>query len=128
MTDKITIDDLYSDTGTFNQEDVLHTLKNKIVFSRENEIIFNTDPANMSPRDAILLYALAKKVLKVNKKTEDETVTNAEIIDKTKINKNTIGGNIKRLRDKNVLMKSGTGHEIPAFKVREVLDMLTNSD
>ena len=87
MSEKITIDDLYSDTGAFNQEAALRALKNNIVFTRENEIVFNIDPEKLKARDSILLYALAKKVLKANEKIEDETVINSEIINKTKINR-----------------------------------------
>ena len=47
MTNKITIDDLYADAGTFDQEDVLHMLKDKIAFTQEDEIIFVTDPVNL---------------------------------------------------------------------------------
>lgn len=126
MSEKITIDDLYSDTGAFNQEAALRALKDKIVFTRENEIVFNIDPEKLKARDSILLYALAKKVLKANKKIEDETVINAEIINKTKINRNTVGGTIKRLKDKNIFMKSASGYEIPVFKVEEVLKLLSD--
>lgn len=127
MSSKITIDDLYSDSGTFNQEDVLLMLKGKIVFSRENEIVFNTDPTKLKVQNAILLYTLAKKILKANQRIEDEIITYSEVIEKTKINKNTIGVVIKRLKDKNILMKSGAGYEIPAFKIKEVLELIKNN-
>ena len=126
MTDKITIDDLYTDAGTFNQETVLRMLKDKIVFTRENEIIFVIDPTNLKAQNQILIYALAKKILKVNQKTEDETITNTEIQDKTKLNQNTIRGTLKRLKDRNVLVKSGSGYQIPVFKVEEVLRLLND--
>ena len=127
MTSKITIDDLYSDTGTFNEEAVLHTLKDKIIFTRENEIVFITDPTNLKAQNQILLYALAKKVLKINQKIEDEVITVAEVSDKTKMNRNTLGVALKRLKDKNILMKSPSGYEIPAFKVEEVLGLLNDN-
>ena len=127
MSGKITIDDLYSDSGTFNQEEVLLMLKGKIVFSRENDIVFNTDPTKLKVQDAILLYALAKKILKTNQRIEDEIITYSEVIKKTGINKNTIGVVIKRLKDKNILMKSEAGYEIPAFKIKEVLELIKNN-
>lgn len=127
MSDQITIDDLYSDSGTFNQKDVLLMLKDKIVFSRENEIVFNIDPIKLKTQNAILLYALAKKILKTNQKIEDEVITYSEVAKKTRINKNTIGVGIKRLKDKNILMKSGTGYEIPVFKIEEVLELIKDN-
>ena len=126
MTNKITIDDLYADAGTFNQEAVLHVLKDKIVFTQEDEILFIIDPANLKARNRILIYALAKKVLKVNQKTEDETITNTEIKDNTNLNKNTVAGTLQRLKDKNILVKSGSGYQIPVFKVEEVLRLLND--
>ena len=127
MANKISINDLYSDAGTFNEESALQTLKDKIVFTRENDILFTIDPTKLKDRSVILFYALAKKVLKNNQKIDDEIITNAEIIDKTKLKKNNVGVTIMRLKDKKILMSSGSGYEIPAFKVAEVLELLKNN-
>ena len=127
MTSKITIDDLYSDAGSFDEEAVLHTLKGKVIFTKENEVLFAIDPTKLKARDAILLYALAKKMLKTNQKIDDEIITNAEIIDKAKLKKSNVGVTIMRLKEKKVLMPSGSGYEIPTFKVTEVLDSLKDN-
>lgn len=127
MAEKITIDDLYSDAGSFDEEAVLRTLKGKVIFTKENEVMFATDPAKLKARDAILLYALAKKILKVNQKIEDEIITRAEIVDKTRINDNTVGVTLMRLgpnKGKQILMPSGSGYEMPTFKVAEALKLL----
>ncbi len=125
MTNKITIDDLYSDAGTFDEEAVLTMLKGKVVFTKENEVL--VDPTKLKARDAILLYVLAKKVLATNKKIDDEIITNAEIIDKTKLTKSNVGVTIMRLKDKKILMSSGSGYELPTFKVAEVLNSLKDN-
>lgn len=127
MTNKITIDDLYSDAGTFDQEAVLTMLKGKVVFTKENEILFAVDPTKLKGRDAILLYALAKKVLRANNKIDDEIITNAEILDKAKLTKSNVGVTIMRLKDKKILMPSGSGYELPTFKVAEVLNSLKDN-
>lgn len=127
MTNKITIEDLYSDAGTFDEEAVLIMLKGKIVFTKENEILFAVDPTKLKARDAILLYALAKKVLMANKKIDDEIITNAEILDKAKLTKSNVGVTIMRLKDKKILMPSGSGYELPTFKVAEVLNSLKDN-
>ncbi|MDE0297593.1 MAG: hypothetical protein OXN17_03090 [Candidatus Poribacteria bacterium] len=124
MKDRITIDDLYSDAGSYDEEAVLLTLRDKIIFSQEHEILFVIDPTNLKARKAILLYALAKKMLKANQKIDDEIITNAEITDKVKLKDNTVRGTIKRLRDQKFLVRSGSGYEIPVFKVEDVLDSL----
>lgn len=125
MSGTLSIDDLYTDTGTFDQQKVLEALQSKIAFTRENEILFTVDPAKMKARDVIILYALAKKVLKVNSKIENEIITNAEILDKTKINKNTVNVTIMRLKEKKLLIASGSGYELPMFKVNEAISLLT---
>ena len=127
MTNKITIEDLYSDAGTFDEESVLQTLKGKIVFTRENDVLFTIDPTKLKARNAILLYALAKKVLKNNQKIDDEIITNTEIIDKAKLKKSNVGVTIMRLKDKKILMPSGSGYELPTFKVTEVLELIKDN-
>ena len=124
MTTKITIDDLYSDTGSFDEEAVLHTLKDKVVFTKENEVLFIADPTKLKDRNVILLYALAKKILKMNQKIDSEIITNAEIMDKTKLKKSNSSVTIMRLKEKKILIPSGSGYEIPMFKVGEVLSLL----
>lgn len=126
MANEITIDDLYTDPETFNQKAVLHMLKNKIVFTQEDEIVFIVDPTNLKARNQILIYALAKKILKANQKIENEAITNTEIKNKTKLNKNTVAGTLKRLKDGNILVKSQSGYEIPPFKVEEALSLLND--
>ena len=127
MKDIITIDDLYSDAGSYDEEAVLLTLRGKIIFTKRHEILFVIDPTNLTARKAILLYALAKKVLKANQKIDDEIITNAEITDNVKLKDNTVRGTIKRLRDRKLLVRAGSGYEIPMFKVAEVLDSLRDN-
>jgi hypothetical protein len=125
MTKPLSIDDLYTDSGTFDQQKVLQALHSRVAFTKENEILFTTDPTKLKARDVILLYALAKKILKMNSKIESEMVTNAEILDKTKVNKNTVNVTIMRLKEKKLLMGAGAGYEIPMFKVEEALSLLS---
>ncbi|GEM_PF-1377190 len=127
MSKPLSIDDLYTDTGTFDQQKVLEALQSKVAFTRDNEILFTVDPTKMKARDVIILYALAKKVLKVNSKIENEIITNAEILDKTKINKNTVNVTIMRLKEKKLLIASGSGYELPMFKVNEVISLLSDN-
>lgn len=124
MKENITIEDLYSDAGSYDQEAVLLMLKDKINFTEEHEIVFSIDPAKLKAREAILLYVLAKKVLKLNQRIDDEAFTSAEITDKTKLNNNTVRGTISRLKNEKLIIPSGSGYEIPAFKVAEVLNSL----
>jgi len=124
MSKPLSIDDLYTDTGTFDEQKVLQALQQKIVFTKENDILFTSDPTKLKAQNVILLFALAKKVLKINSKIESDIITNAELIDKTKVNKNTINVSIMRLKEKKLLIPSGSGYEIPMFKVNEALSLL----
>ncbi len=127
MSKLLTIDDLYTDTGTFDQQKVLQALHSRIVFTKDNEILFTADPSKLKARDVILLYALAKKVLRVNSKIDSDAITNAEILDKIKINKNTVNVTIMRLKEKKLLMSAGAGYEIPMFKVDEAILLLLDN-
>ena len=51
MTNKITIDDLYTDGAMFNQEAVSHMLKDRIVFTQEDKIIFLIDPKKLKAKN-----------------------------------------------------------------------------
>ena len=127
MTEKISIDDLYSDVDSFDEEAVLRMLKGNVVVTKENEIVFLIDPTKLKAREAILLYMLTKKVLKQNQKIEDEVATSTEITEKTKLRGNTVRVTMNRLKEKNLLLQSGAGFEIPLFKVAEVLGSLTQN-
>jgi len=128
MTNKISIDDLYTDAGIFDEEAVLATLKDKVYFTKDNEIAFAIDVTKLKAQKAILLYALAKKVLKKNQRIDDEVITRSEVTEKTKLKDNTVGVTIMRLRkDKGILVPSGSGYEIPTFKVAEALNLLKDN-
>ena len=67
---------------------------------------------------------LAKKVWRQIRKIDDEIITNAEILDKAKLTKSNVGVTIIASKDKKILMPSGSGYELPTFKVAEVLNSL----
>jgi len=127
MTKPLSIDDLYTDTGTFDEQKVLQALQSRIVFTKDNEILFKIDPTKLKARHVILLYALAKKILKANSKIETEMITSAEIIDKTKVSKNNVNVTMHRLKKNKLLLSAGTGYEIPMFKVDEALSLLSDN-
>ncbi len=127
MIQPLSIEDLYTDTGAFNQQQVLAVLQSKVAFTRDNEILFTVDPTKMRARDVIILYALAKKVLRANSKIENEIITNAELLDKTKLNKNTVNVTIMRLKEKKLLLSASSGYELPMFKVSEAVLLLSDN-
>jgi hypothetical protein len=127
METKLSIDDLYTDSGSFDEQRILKILQGKIVFTKENEIIFVTDPNKLKAGGSILLYALAKKILALHKKIDSEIITSAEVASKTKIRPNTIDVSIMRLKDKKTLLPAGNGYQIPVFKIEEIVSLLTKN-
>ena len=126
MTTPLSIDDLYTDSGAFDEQGVLKALRSKIAFTKDNDIIFTDDPTKMKAGEVVLLFALAKKILKFHSKIQDEVTTNAELISKAKMKKSTSSVTIMRLKEKKLLLPSGAGYEIPMFKVAEVLATLAD--
>ncbi len=126
MTTTLSIDDLYTDSGSFDEQAVLRVLHSKIVFTKDNDIIFISDPTKMKASEVVLLFALAKKILKFHSKIDSEVITSPELIDKAKMKKSTPGVTMMRLKEKNLLLPSGAGYEIPMFKVGEVLATLAD--
>lgn len=125
MNTTLTIDDLYTDAGAFDEQKVLQVLRSKIAFTKTNEILFLADPSKMKAHEAILLYVLSKKILKLHNKIDSEIITAAELADKLKINKSTVGVTVKRLKDdKKMLISDDSGYELPTFKVEEALSIL----
>lgn len=125
----LTIDDLYTDAGAFDEQKVLAVLRSKIAFSKSNEILFLADPSKMKASEAVILFALAKKILKLHDKIESEIITISELTDRIKINKNTLGVTVMRLKDdKKILLPMDGGYEMPTFKVEESLSLLSGLD
>lgn len=128
MTKPLSIDDFYTDTGVFDQQKVLEALHTKVAFTRENEIIFTIDPLKLKAKDAIILYTLAKKILKANGKIESEVITYSEIMDKTKLSKSNSSVTMMRLKEKKLLLPNESGgYELPIFKVEEALTLLSET-
>ena len=127
MKDELTIDDLYFDAVAFDQQAVLQTLKDKVSFTEEHDILFAIDLTSIKVRESILVYGLAKKVLKANGKIEDETFTSREVTEKTELNNDSVRGRMSELTKEKLLAHSSSKYQIPSFKVAEVLDSLTEN-
>ena len=130
MTNQVKIEDLYSDGAAFDKDAALQVLKeNQIRFDKENQVLFGGDPSKYGAKRAVLLYALAKKVLKAHEKIESEAASRAEVAAGTGISANTVGVAAKRLKDQErVLIRADSGYEIPSFKIQEVLDIINNGE
>ncbi len=126
MTDKkLTMDTLFSDSGAFDEEEVIRTLHNHITIQRSTNRIFLKD-SPLSVDKKILAYGLAKKLLKIKDIIEDEFITAQEFHKTTGIKKGTIDPAFKVLKDKGFLVGKRE-YEIPTNKVASIVQKLGGS-
>lgn len=123
MTDiKPTLDNLFSDNGAFDESEVVTAIQPHVTIQRSTNAIFLKD-STLSVEKRILVYGLAKKLLKLKDLVEDEKITPLEIHQKTGIKKGSIDPSIKRLKDGGLLVGKGSS-EIPNFKIAEIITLL----
>jgi hypothetical protein len=123
MTAKLaTIDDLFSDAGPFDEATVVEVLKPFVTIQKStNEIFFKDHSPTAEQR--VLIYGLAKKLLKEKNLIENELITAAEVHQKTGIKKGTIDPAFKKLKETGFFVGKAE-YEIPTPKVPDVVDML----
>jgi len=124
-TDKPTIEMLYSDSGPFDEAEVVKTLQPHITIQKSTNEIF-LKGTKLSTDQKILAYGLAKKLLKFKNMIETETITAQEFHKKTGIKKGTIDPTFKMLREKGLLVGKAA-YEIPTSKIHEVIKTLDSS-
>ena len=119
---KPSIDDLFSDSGPFDEAAVVLTLKPFITIQKStNEIFFKG--TSQTAEHGILLYGLAKKLLKAKGLIESEMITAQEVHERTGIKKGTIDPTFKKLREAGYLVGKGK-YEIPTPKVSDAINLL----
>lgn len=119
---KPTIDDLFSDSGPFDEGSVVEVLKPFVTIQKStNEIFFKDNSPTAEQR--ILIYGLAKKLLKAKALIETDMITAAEVHQKTGIKKGTIDPTFKKLKETGYFVGKGE-YEIPTPKVSDVVEIL----
>jgi hypothetical protein len=119
---KPTVDDLFSDSGPFDEGAVVESIKPFVTIQKStNEIFFKDSSPTAEQR--ILIYGLAKKLLKAKGHIEDEMITAQEIHKKTGIKKGTIDPTFKKLKENGYLVGKGE-YEIPTPKISEAIELL----
>ncbi len=123
MTDKKhTIDDLFSDSGPFDEAEVVKAIFPFVTIQKStNNIYFKG--ANLSTDQKILVYGLAKKLLKARNLIDTEMITAIEFHKKTGISKGTIDPAFKSLKEKGFLVGKKE-YEIPTHKIQSVITAL----
>jgi len=119
---KLTIDDLFSDSGPFDEAAVVEVLKPFVTIQKStNEIFFKDNSPTAEQR--ILIYGLAKKLLKAKGLVERDMITATEVHQKTSIKKGTIDPTFKKLKETGFFVGKGE-YEIPTPKISDVVEML----
>lgn len=119
---KSTVEDLFSDAGPFDESAVVEVLKPFVTIQKStNDIYFKDHSPTAEQR--ILIYGLAKKLLKAKNLAEHETITASEVHQKTGIKKGTIDPAFKRLKESGFFVGKGQ-YEIPTPKVADLVELL----
>jgi hypothetical protein len=118
----MTIEDLYSDSGPFDEAAVVEVLKPFVTIQKSTNGIFFKDHSPTAEQ-RILIYGLAKKLLKAKGLVAGELITAAEVHQNTGIKKGTIDPAFKKLKETGYFVGKGE-YEIPTPKVADVVEIL----
>lgn len=123
MTDKKnTIDDLFSDSGPFDEAEVVKAIQPFVTIQKAtNDIFFKSSSKTTEQR--ILIYGLAKKLLKIKGLVDSEMITAIEIQKKTSIKRGSIDPTFKKLKENGFLVGK-IDYEIPIPKIPDVIKII----
>jgi len=121
---KQAIDLLFSDSGPFNEDEVVEALREHITIQRSTNQIF-LKKSSISVDKKILAYCLAKKLLKTKGLIETEMVSAQEFHKMTGIKKGTVDPAFKVLKGKGLLVGKRE-YEISLHNISSVIEMLSS--
>jgi biotin operon repressor len=125
MTSKGSIlEDLYTDSGGFDEERAAKVLKALISLQRGTHVVFFKKDNGLKEEDKVLAYMVVKKLLKSQGAEETAEVSGKEIKERTGVKSGTVDAAIKKLREEGVIAGSGSSYEILAHEMDGILDRL----
>lgn len=116
---KHTVEDLFSDSGPFDEAEVVKAIQPIITIQKATNDIFLKN-SSLKADQSILAYGLAKKLLKTKGLIDSEMITAVELHKKTGIKKGTIDPTFQRLRKDGYLVGK-VEYEIPTSKISEIV-------
>jgi len=119
---KPTVDDLFSDSGPFDEAEVVKSIQPFITIQKSTHEIFFKD-SSPTTEQRILIYGLAKKLLKAKGLIETEMITALEVHQKTGIKKGSVDPAFKRLKGTGLLVGKGE-YEIPVPRISRALEII----
>ena len=118
------IEKLFTDSGPFDQAEIVKVLEPLISIMRNtNQVFFKK---NMKVSYKILAFALVQKLLFMSGKKKESYISAAEVFEKTDLPKGSIDTRFKQLKDDKYIMGEGKKYEIPNSKISQVLEELKN--
>lgn len=118
------LDELYTDSGGFDEERAGDVLKKHISIQRGSHTVFFKKDSGLGQEDKVLTYLVVKKLLKSQGAEASAEVSGKEIKEKTGIKSGTVDAAIKKLREDGLIVGSGSSYEIPAHEMEGILDRL----
>lgn len=119
---KETIEDLFTDSGDIDEAAIVRVIRPFVTIQKSTNEIF-LKKSNVTAEQRVLIYGLAKKLLKSKGLIPDDMITTAEILKKTGLKKGTIDPTFMKLKSNGFLIGK-SNCEIPGFKVSEVIDII----
>lgn len=117
------IEDLFSDAGPFDESAVVQAIMPFITIQKNTNEIFFKD-ADLTVDERILVYGLARKLLKVKGIIESDFITALDFHKKTGIKKGSVDPMFKKLKDSGMLVGKKE-YEIPNHKISDIIKLIT---
>jgi len=119
------VEDLFTDSGPFDESEVVVAIKPYLVIQKGTNAIFlnSKEIKTLSSELKVLVYGLAKKLLRMKELLEEEFLTAKEVHQQTGLKKGTVDPTFKKLKESGLLVGKGK-YEIPNSKVVEILEKI----
>ncbi len=117
-----TLDDLFSDTGPFDESTVVGAIMPFVTIQKDTNEIFLKESV-LTVDERILVYGLTKKLLKTKGVIESELITAMEFHRKTGVKKGSVDPMFKKLKDSGMLIGKKE-YEIPNHKILEIVKLI----
>jgi len=125
MSKQSPLEELFSDSGPVDLDQLVMVLKPFVRIHSDSKEIYLTDQGNKcNIKNKMLIYFLAKKLLKLEEFISTESVSAKEIADKLNLKKGSVDATFKTLRESGFIMGSGKEYNIPNYKISDINTVL----
>lgn len=122
---KYTFDALFSDAGPFDEPSVIKAVFPFVTIQKSTNDIFFKETYPLTNTEKILVYALAKKLLKTRSLIETEMITAVEVYKKTGIKRGSVDPIFKDLK-KDGFLVGKIEYEVPVTKISQIINLISH--